>query len=481
MALNSVLVLGAGTKGAFGDEEEDRISLLSDDLLSDIIARLDLVEAVRTRILSRRWKNIFQSRSELHFDCSTFGSRILSGRGTKFSSLCHYDKRSRPHKLMFIKAVDQCLQLFSGQNVSYIGMKCCLGEEFASNFNRWLQSIATLGVQKLMVNFCSPTYIDKFGDWRCTELHLFPFQLLFEAASLKSLVLIACTLQPSFRGQFKSLQFLSLSVVPLGGGEFTSILSSCVNLQGITVAYSKLPPKFCITGQCLQLRYVYIQSCSGVEEIEIHHGSLEEFYCYTDGMIRYSVFAPKLERIYINFNARGTVPYFFCEVVKDFAQLKYLVFQTKTDALPYIPAKANMFSNLRILYLLTMLDTEADLLCVRPILAACPLLEHFRLLVRGPIRNEPREVECSAGDHAHLKLMELEAFHGTRNEIELASYVLRSASALERLWLLISYRSIHSDFSSTLEKGVMDDEERRLIFKELEGQAISSKATVTIC
>ncbi|KAL3518230.1 hypothetical protein ACH5RR_020819 [Cinchona calisaya] len=211
-------------EGAFVEKQADRISLLSDDLLSDIISRLNVVEAVRTRILSRRWRNIFQSRSKLHFCCDMF------------RSVQHYNKCSnnRPHKLRFIKAVDQCLQQFSGQSISFFGLECCLGKEFDSNFNRWMQSFATLGVQELVVKFHSPT-----------ELHLFPFQLLFELASLESLDLDTCTLQPSFKGQFKSLRFLYLGVVPLLNGEFASILSSCVNLDKIEVDHCELPTKLC--------------------------------------------------------------------------------------------------------------------------------------------------------------------------------------------------------------------------------------------
>ncbi|KAL3518089.1 hypothetical protein ACH5RR_020678 [Cinchona calisaya] len=125
--------------------------------------------------------------------------------------------------------------------------------------------------------------------------------------------------------------------------------------KAITMARYKLPPKLCISGLCLQLRSVRIWSCYGVEEIEICHGSLSTFRCYTESMIRYSLpFAPKLYLVFINFNGSGTVPYFFCEVAKDCGPLTILLIQTKTDALPYIPVKANTFSNLRVLYLWTL-------------------------------------------------------------------------------------------------------------------------------
>ncbi|KAL3518229.1 hypothetical protein ACH5RR_020818 [Cinchona calisaya] len=200
-------------------------------------------------------------------------------------------------------------------------------------------------------------------------------------------------------------------------------------------------------------------------------------------MMTYSLpFAPKLAVMAISFNGRGTVPYFFREVAKDCGQLTSLMIQTETDTLPYIPAKANTFSQLRSLYLLTMVDTTSDLLGVRPILAACPLLEYFRLLVRGPIA-KPRDGKCAiaAGRHAHLKLMELQGFRWLRNEIELASYVLRSASTLERLCLVTSYTCFLSNFKRIHHQDyVMNDDKRQLIYKELEGQAISSNAVVNV-
>ncbi|KAL3517804.1 hypothetical protein ACH5RR_020393 [Cinchona calisaya] len=97
--------------------------------------------------------------------------------------------------------------------------------------------------------------------------------------------------------------------------------------------------------------------------------------------------------------------------------------------------------------------------------------------------NEPRgrKFSIAAGHHAHLKLMELQGFRGTRNEIELASYVLRTASRLKGLCLFTSYECFRSNFSKTEHKDyVIDDDERQLTYKELEGQTISTRAVLDI-
>lgn len=249
-----------------------------------------------------------------------------------FGEVEYHDDCIRQHQLRFLKAVDQSLRLYTGQKVPDFILTCCLGKEFAYDFNRWMQSIATLGVEELLIRFCSPIHVDKYGNSGLIGFFPFPFEKLFEVASLKRLHLLACVLQPSFKGQFKSLQYLTLCLVPLDNGQLPSILSSCPNLQGMSVEYCKLPSKLCISGQHLQLKFMFIESCHGVKEMDICAGNLTMFYSRTDEMIKYSLhFVPKLENLIVSFNGSGTVPHLFGEATKDCAQLKHLLFQTKTD------------------------------------------------------------------------------------------------------------------------------------------------------
>lgn len=252
--------------------EEDRISQLPDDLLSEILSRLDLIEALRTRILSRRWKDICKIRSQLYFDCSKM-----------FKEVRHHHTCRTSHKLRFCKAVDQSLQLYSGQKICTLALSCCLGVEFTSHFCRWIQSFATLGIQGLLLEFCSPLFVDEYGVYSSLDPFPLPLQPLLEVDSLTELFLLKCLLQPiSFKAQFNSLRSLTLVMVPLDNGEFPAILSSCVNLQRMSMACCKLPPKLCVSGQCLQLKSMFIELCAGVKQIDIHAGNLSLFYCYTD-------------------------------------------------------------------------------------------------------------------------------------------------------------------------------------------------------
>lgn len=141
-----------------------------------------------------------------------------------------------------------------------------------------------------------------------------------------------CALQPSSRGQFSSLQILTLEEVCLTNGEFPCILSSCLNLERLEVLYCELPSKLCICGRSLQLRYLYFEFCPGVKEMDISAGNLSVFLCYTKDMINYSLhYVPKLEELTLNCNGSGTIPCVFGEAAKYCTGINQLFLQTKTD------------------------------------------------------------------------------------------------------------------------------------------------------
>ncbi|XP_027180685.1 putative F-box/FBD/LRR-repeat protein At5g56810 isoform X2 [Coffea eugenioides] len=385
-----------------GLANEDSISQLPDDLLSDVLSRLDLIEAVGTRILSRRWKNV----------CKV---------------------------------------------------------------------VATLDVQELDLKFiCSSLPLCQCAKSNMGELFPVSFRLLTAVATMKHLRLLACSLQPSFPTQFNSLEGLYLDLVHLSDGELPRMLSSCVNLQTLRLGFCKLTPKLSISGPCLQLKFLYVHSCPGLEEIDICAGNLITFSFFHNGPIKFSLCVPKLEDARITFSGNGSIPYFFGEVLKDCPKLKNLLFQTNSDKLKYTPGKMDMFSNLRTLYFVPGMKSPPDLLNVVPILEACPHLEEFRLqlLCRG--FNEERGREWPPRRLGQLKEVEFNGFHGTVNEIHFATYLVKNAPALERLWIRSPYRFYCDDYHLETGGGWYMDERVDTLHEELMMQAVSSKLQVNI-
>ncbi|THF98860.1 hypothetical protein TEA_006479 [Camellia sinensis var. sinensis] len=91
-------------KQAIEDGEEDRISTLPDPILHEILSSMDLKYAIQTCALSKRWRYLWTSLPNLHFDVDLFPlpndskrlhqfphfvNQVLSQRDTN-SNLCNF-------------------------------------------------------------------------------------------------------------------------------------------------------------------------------------------------------------------------------------------------------------------------------------------------------------------------------------------------------------------------------------------------------
>lgn len=172
---------------------EDRISELSDDILSFILSFLTMRDAVKTRLLSHRWRYLSPPLSHLQFDVFTlFGT--------------HGESSSK-----FIAAVDQVLLACRGPKIGTLKVRFGLGDDYAFHVDRWVSFSSAMQVEKIAFNFsCSP---ESCGSYN------FPYHILptDEASHLKHLCLVSCTLRlsPEFTSQLNPLRTLDLDCVPL--------------------------------------------------------------------------------------------------------------------------------------------------------------------------------------------------------------------------------------------------------------------------
>jgi len=109
---------------ACSDEEHDRLSNLSDDLICHILSFLSTKESYRTCVLSRRWESICTKIPNLHFQSPEISDPVLS-KEIKFVNVAllrrtenirklslHSDKGCQPHDVdMWVsKALDLKVQ-----------------------------------------------------------------------------------------------------------------------------------------------------------------------------------------------------------------------------------------------------------------------------------------------------------------------------------------------------------------------------------
>uniref|UniRef100_A0A7N1A645 F-box domain-containing protein n=2 Tax=Kalanchoe fedtschenkoi TaxID=63787 RepID=A0A7N1A645_KALFE len=187
------------------EDAVDRISKLPDNLQESILERLPIKDAVRTSILSRKWRYIWTVRERLNF-------------GEAFASLIPKFAAKK-----YVRIIHRILFLHHGP-VEYVSLIIPKGvtADFI-DLNSWLLILSRKGVQELE--------IDVFGYLE-TEVSL--CSSLFQCHSLKFLKLSYFELKPpsDFCGFFR-LVTLHLLHVTISSDLLSSLISKCKKLENL--------------------------------------------------------------------------------------------------------------------------------------------------------------------------------------------------------------------------------------------------------
>ncbi|PHU27904.1 hypothetical protein BC332_06236 [Capsicum chinense] len=363
-------------------------------------------------------------------------------------------------------------------------MRIFIERKFSSEFGRLMHSISKFGVERLHLNFsCVRIPASRYIYPKRNRFFEFSLELLSQASSLKSLFLSVCVVQPSVTLRLNSLETLFLTRVLLESGQLEGILSSCLNLNQLIIKYCKLPHKLCISGTVKFVSFVY---SDGLKEIDLKATNLRGFECFFNYKVRfYFSSVPVLEYVKISLRGDASMPYIFGEFATDLpAQVKSLIVTTCYAQATHFPTEMQIFGNLRMLALLFESTYDFDIVKVCPVLEACPVLQYLDILQHKTFGQKARgshiRSPLSPTDHTELKEVRFGGFHGTREEIELAIYILRSATVLDQMFL--SQYSIGPYFKAYYGHDIWEkrEDERILIQRKLVGQAISRSTVVII-
>jgi hypothetical protein len=142
----------------------DRISGLPDAVLRNIVSRLELKEAARTAVLSRRWRPIWRSAPLVLVDLCLFPAELDSGGSHHRRLLALYDSVSRilaDHPGPF-----SCV---------YLGTLVYPLLKYRDQLDRWLLLLGIKGVEQVVLinNYWrKPLPSNIFGLGNLTRLHL---------------------------------------------------------------------------------------------------------------------------------------------------------------------------------------------------------------------------------------------------------------------------------------------------------------------
>ncbi|CAA0836977.1 Putative F-box/LRR-repeat protein [Striga hermonthica] len=173
--------------------EADRISQLPIHILHHIVCFISQKEAVRTCLLSKKWRHIGLTRPNLEFFEDSFDlSRTLQG---------YLDQNLSIHKLR-------------------LDLSTPVSPPVISLLNKWIPLIAALNVKAFELNFLSytPAYYDLPSE-------------VFLAESLEELQLCKCRLIPVESVRFRSLRKLTLKEFQVDGRTFDTKMLGCPLLR----------------------------------------------------------------------------------------------------------------------------------------------------------------------------------------------------------------------------------------------------------
>ncbi|XP_043692356.1 putative F-box/LRR-repeat protein At3g42770 isoform X2 [Telopea speciosissima] len=415
---------------------EDKISEMPEQILHSILSVLTLKEATATSILSKRWKDLVSSFMAL---TSTLNLDVENMIGYEYGKEFWAKGNQR---FEFVRWADKILQLHQHQKVDVFRVQFCLGQGSACHLDRWTAYAAEKRVQELELDLDLDMSLKYLLE---NNLYDFPCWLFRQDREphIKHLFLNSCILRlpPDFSA-FSSLSVLSLENVLISEEDILYILSNCLLLESLTMRNCPSIVSLKIDGLCPQLKHLCISRCHHLKNIEIVAIKLLSFeYIGTMPNLSFK-FVPQLVTACIftrQGNLSSDMTYPLDRLSCDIPQLETLLLSSSTMKENMLPPKLSTFTNLKKLVLMAGRSSNRGSLIpfTATFLKASPFLQKFMLhLVAGsPCKEVITEIQLCSSEFSHnqLKEVQISGFRCSPDEIELASYIVRIAMALEKL------------------------------------------------
>ncbi|XP_073050051.1 F-box/FBD/LRR-repeat protein At1g13570 [Primulina eburnea] len=189
------------------DFDQDQIGELPQSIIEIILAKLPIRDAVRTSILSRRWRFRWASLRHLVFD----------------DNCVIYDDDRSVVENNLLNFITKLLFLHNGPIHKFAITTSYL--QGAPDVDQWLLFISRKEVRELVLELGE-------GEWFRAP------SCLFSCKKLTRLELVRCELEipPNFRG-FLCLKYLNLQQVLIPPSDIEYLISSCPLLESMTLSY----------------------------------------------------------------------------------------------------------------------------------------------------------------------------------------------------------------------------------------------------
>ncbi|KAL1807498.1 hypothetical protein ACET3Z_024488 [Daucus carota] len=418
-------------------KNNDVISELPDDIVSQFISLLSFKEAVRTSIVSKSWMLIWTTHKDIVCDVSNI-LESLSEESRDVYFLVRQDHRDK-----FVERVDHIMQRrCKGPKMNSIVISFPLSNEHESHITNWISRAVMMGVEKISLDLTGGF---GFVTSDVPRAYSFPLAVLIspgKACSVKHLQLASCSLDSlSISNSLASLVTLELQNVNLTDQQLDIMLCNCSFLEKLVLKSCTELVNFKLTNRSSRLRFLSIKSCCRLNYFELDAENLEIFE-YTGQIDRFMFkHVPKLAEVYFCFCGSSRVEsaiYALSQLANDIPQLKILnMVWIRVNLAFQLPEGVPTFINIKHLVLTVFPFLDEDKLgWITFILKAAPFLKNLQLnqfISSFTRQSEVHDRQLPEVTHMNLREIEINGYQGNYHEKELLKYLVNSAVKLDLL------------------------------------------------
>ncbi|KAJ0823186.1 putative F-box domain, leucine-rich repeat domain superfamily, F-box-like domain superfamily [Helianthus annuus] len=387
---------------------EDVISSMPDNVITHILDRLPVQDAVKTSILSRNWRFKWTTLSQLVFD----------------DNFLKYLSKYKWLKKKFGLIISNLLLNHKGNITKFFLYfeESCFDEVDEGNVLQWILFLSGKGVKDITI-------------WK---MFLSPFQLpthLFSCSELTHLKLFYCSFHPppNFRG-FPNLLSLEFSFVEFDNSKFGEFITQCPLLEILNMRNQRHIFE-AMDGDILDTDTYYVGKVKLVEIAKLANlKRLSLSLCETEiirdsrNIFEFTGFFPKLQQLNLDF--------VMCKLAEDGAKTRC----------------PTTFPCLTALELSTInLDDGVLLSCALELIRSCPNLQTLEISANDlvdlvddptPAVGSPEVDYNTTTELLQLRTVDISVYKGSENEVCLIKYLLACSPFLKKFVV-----RLHSDLS----------------------------------
>ncbi|KAG7537794.1 Leucine-rich repeat 2, partial [Arabidopsis suecica] len=386
-------------------DKEDRISQLPEPLISEILCQLSTKDAVRTSVLSTRWRSLWQWVPELDLDSDTFSN---------------FDA--------FVSFADRFFDSNKESWIRKLRIHIPNSSHSKSFPTRWIDAVSSRRIQHLDVHFafCRPEESPALNIYVCQTL----VQLQLRGFTLASAEFVSL---PSLK--IMHLEYISYP----NESTLEKLISGSPVLEELTIRACFSDKKKVLQVRSHTLKRIHINEFTQfVIDAPLLQCLKAEVILIKNFQIINSAFPGRLN-IDIGSNSESLI----CDILTDISRVRDLVISRRTWKEIFAYSKSGPVPQFCNLSHLNATFYIYDLETLQTLLESCPKLESLVLeLVKDRFmrhNNLEPNVNFSTVPRclvSSLKFVELKrAFSGYEGEMELVRYFLKNSSILEKFRL----------------------------------------------